>query len=50
MQNQNRFTDIGNKLMVTKGERERGEGKIRGMGLKDPTIIYKIDKQQGYTV
>ena len=50
VQNQNRFTDIENKLMVTKGERERGEGKIRGMGLKDPTIIYKIDKQQGYTV
>ena len=26
----------------------RGEGKIRGMGLR--TTMYKIDKQQGYTV
>ena len=29
-----RITDIGNKLLVTKGERE-GEGQIRSMGLTD---------------
>ena len=26
----------------------KGEGKIRGMGLR--TTMYKIDKQQGYTL
>ena len=29
------FTDIEDKLMVTKGEVEGGEGQIRGMGLTD---------------
>ena len=33
LQNRNRFTDFKNKLMVTKGERLDGEGKIRSLGL-----------------
>ena len=38
-------------LWLPKG-REKGEGQIRGMGLTDivQTTVYKIDKQQGYTV
>ena len=28
----------------------RGEGQIRGMRLQIKTTIYKIDKQQGFTV
>lgn len=28
MQNRNRFTDIGNKFMVTKGEREGEKDKL----------------------
>ena len=35
MQNRNRLTDTENKLVVTKGEREGGEGHVRGMGLRD---------------
>ena len=50
MQKRNRLTDIENKLVVTKGERERGEGQIRGMGLTDTNSICKIDKQQGYII
>ena len=30
MQNRNKFTDIENKLVVTKGKRKHGEGEIRG--------------------
>ena len=30
-----RLTDIENKLVVSKGEREGEEGQIRGMGLTD---------------
>ena len=35
MQNRNRLTDIKNKFVITKGEREGGEGQIQGMGLTD---------------
>ena len=35
MQKRNRLTDIENKLVVTKGEREVREGQIRGMRLTD---------------
>ena len=35
MQNRSRFRDKENKLVVTKEEREGGEGQIRGMGLID---------------
>ena len=41
MQNRNRLTDLENKLTVTKGERERGKGQIRGMRLIR-TTMYKI--------
>ena len=34
MQNKNRLTGIGNKLVITKEEREEG-GTNRSMGLKD---------------
>ena len=33
LQSRNRLTATGNKFVVTKGEREGGEGQIRGMGL-----------------
>ena len=33
IQNRNRLTDVENKLVVTKGEREGGAGQISGMGL-----------------
>ena len=33
MQNRNRLTDIENKFVVTKGEKEGGEGQIRDMVL-----------------
>ena len=32
---QNRLTDIEIKSVITKEERARGEGQIRGMGLTD---------------
>ena len=50
LQNRSRLTDIENELVVTKGEREGGEGQIRGMRLTGTATIYKIDKKQGYTV
>ena len=43
MQNRNRLTDIENKPVVTKGEREvSGEGQIRRMGFTEinKTILY----------
>ena len=46
MQNGKRLTDIENKLVVTKGEREWGREKL---GLWDQgiqTTMYKIDKPQ----
>ena len=59
LQNRNTFTDIENKLMVTKGEGVKGS--IRSLWLTDThtlyiyniyyyIVIYKIDKQQGPTV
>ena len=44
-------SDIENKLVVTKGEREGGE-QIRGMGLRDTNYqyYYKTDKQKGYII
>ena len=51
MGNRNGHTDIVNKLMATKGEREGGEGQERGKGLIEVwTITYKINKIQGYIV
>ena len=49
-QNRNRLTDIENKLVVTRGEREVGRGKM-GVGDKEVQItVYKINKLQGYIV
>ena len=48
LQNRNRLTDIENKLMVTKGEREWGRDKL-GFGISRYKL-YQIDKQQGPTV
>ena len=31
----NRFTDVGNKFMVTGGERSGGKGQVRNMELTD---------------
>ena len=44
---ESRFTDIENKLMVTK-EKGGGEGGIRSLGLRD-THYYIKNKQQGPT-
>lgn len=35
MGNRNGHTDIGNKLMATKGRREGGEGQTGSLGLTD---------------
>jgi len=44
--NRNRFTDIENRLVIIKGERERA-----GVWNEQVhTIIYRMDKQQGPTV
>ena len=50
MQNRNRLTDIENKLVVTKGEREGGRGKIGVWDKEIQITVYKIDKQKGYVV
>ena len=42
----NRLTDTENKLVVTKGKMEEGEGQTRDLGLT--IAIYNIAKQQGY--
>ena len=47
---QNRSTDIENKLVVAKGEREVGRDKLGVQYQEIQTTMYKIDKQQGYTV
>ena len=45
-----RLTDIENKLVITKREKE-GERKKSGVWNEEIQItIYKIDKQKGYTV
>ena len=36
--------------MTTKGEREGGRDKLVGWDYHIQTTIYKIDKQQGFTV
>lgn len=41
--NRNRLTDI-NKLMITKGEQEGGEGQIRRMKLRD-TNYYRPNRK-----
>ena len=41
--NRNRFTDIENRLVIIKGERERA----RAWNEQGHTIIYRLDKQQG---
>lgn len=43
-----RLTDIENKFVVTKAEKERGEGQTKSMGLTDTNTTYKIDNS--YTV
>lgn len=50
MQNWGRLTDLENKLVVTKGIGGGGRDKVRGMGLIDKNYMYKVDKQQRYTV
>ena len=40
--------NIENKLTVTK--EEGGEGKLRSLKLTDVPYIYKIGKQQGFSV
>ena len=50
IQNRNRVTDIENKLVVTKGEKEVGRDKLCIRDKQIQTTIYKIDKQQGFTV
>ena len=44
-QNKNRLSDTENKLVVTNGEKEWGEGQYRGMGLRD-TNYNVLNKQQ----
>ena len=48
MQSRNTFTDIEDKLVVSKGEREGGRGRlvVLGVGLRDTNYTYKTDKQQ----
>ena len=43
-QNRNRLTDIGNKTCGY----QKGEGGVEGCDQQVQTIIFKIDKQQGY--
>ena len=44
---ENRLTDIENKLVVTSGEREGRRDKI-GVGIKEvQTTVYKIHQLQG---
>ena len=45
--NLNRITDTEKKLVVPV-ERQKGEGQDSGLGLRDKTSMYKLDKQQGY--
>ena len=45
MQNRNRLTDIENKLLVTKGEREGGRGKLGVWDYHVHTTIYKINNK-----
>ena len=47
MHMQNRFTDIENKLVVTKWEKEEERDKL---GVWDQQTMCETDKQQGYTV
>ena len=49
-QNHNIFIDIKNKLVVTKEEREGRRDKLRVWDYQIQTTVYKIDKQQGYTI
>ena len=44
LQNRNRLKDIGNKLMIAKGERQGQGGIFRNLGLTD-TTIYKISNK-----
>ena len=49
MQNRNRLR-YRKQTYDYQREEGRGEGQIRGMGLRYSTTIYKIDKQKEYTV
>ena len=50
MQNRKRLTDIVKKPSGYQRGEGSGEGKIGGTGLRDINTMYKIDKQQGYTL
>ena len=50
MQNRNRLTEYRKQTCGYQRREERGEGQIRGIGLRDTNYLYKIDKQQLYTV
>ena len=50
IQNRNSPTDMENKLVVIKGEREGGSNKLKVWDLQFQITIYKIDIQQGYIV
>ena len=49
VQNRNRFTDIENKLVVTKGE-DQGKTKLGVLEQQIPTTTKKIEKQCAFTV
>lgn len=48
MQNSNRLTDIENKLVVTKGRGEKGEGQIRATILTQTTHALFADLNKGF--
>ena len=50
MQNRKRLSDTVNKPSGYQRGEGCGEGKIEGTGLRDINTVYKIDKQQGYTL
>ena len=45
LQNRNRFTDIEDKFMVTKGEKGWGRDKLGVWDYQIQTTVYKIHKQ-----
>ena len=49
MHNRNKFTDIENRLMVTKKERE-GAYKLGPQDQQIQITLHKTDKQRGFTV
>ena len=49
-QNRNELIDAGNKLVVTRGERNWGVGKTGKGDQEVQTFSYKINKSQGCNV